>query len=201
MTNKGVKALIALNKSNYENWLKSSSQAEIGALAKTWFTLFKNYTDEEVFAAFYRALTYCEFAVKPANIFAELRKAKTINKPSAEEMWRQLNNAADYCFEMSYRFSFTAQSASNPELTQGQQARINCEDKFKALPKQCQRYIGSVGRLIDLGRFDEQEREQYQFPRFRRFVEMDNEREETLDNLAIAGTSQNLLEAWEGICH
>lgn len=197
MTNKGIKALIALNKSNYENWLKSSSKEEINALAKTWFTLFRPYTDEQVFAAYHRALTYCEFAVKPANIFSELRKAKTVNQPSAEEMWRQLTNAADYCFEMSYRFGFTAQSASNLEITQGQQARINCEDKLKALPPQCQRYIGSVGRLIDLGSFDEQEREQYQFPRFRRYVEQYREREETLDNLAIGCGNKNLLEAGE----
>ncbi len=195
MTIDEIDYLIALNRTNFDNWNKNITDEQLEVLTQTWHKLFQGYPCEEVLSAYMRALTYCEFAIKPANIFLELRKLRTVNQPSAEEMWRQLNNAADYCFEMSYRFSFTAQSASNPELTQGQQARINCEDKFKALPKQCQRYIGSVGRLIDLGRFEEQEREQYQFPRFRRFIEMDNEREETLDNMAIGGTSQNMLEA------
>lgn len=197
MTIDEVDYLIALNRTNFDNWNKNITDEQLEVLTQTWYELFKVYPCEEVLGAYHRALTYCEFAIKPANIFAELRKAKTVNQLSTEEMWRQLTNAADYCFEMSYRFGFTAQSASNPEITQGQQAKINCEDKFKALPPQCQRYIGSVGRLIDLGSFDEQEREQYQFPRFRRYVEQYREREETLDNLAIGCGNKNLLEAGE----
>ena len=94
MTEQEVTKLIKLNIDNYPGrFLPNASKEQVKAMAATWWQLFKDLPAETVMNAYLRALTVCEFPVTPANIFAELRKMQSANRPSVEELWRLRKSA------------------------------------------------------------------------------------------------------------
>ena len=171
MSEQEVTKLIKLNIDNYPGrFLANANKEQIKTMAATWWQLFKDLPAEAVMNAYLKALTVCEFPVTPANIFNELRKIQAANRPTIEELWRKLISAARYCHNEAYYFQF-----SNAETH-----RENCRQKFSKLPQECREFIGNYGRLIDLGEMENEEREQFQFPRFRRFCEQFYQRDDVL---------------------
>lgn len=191
MSEQEVTKLIKLNIDNYPGrFLPNASKEQVKTMAATWWQLFKDLPAETVMNAYLRALTVCEFPVTPANIFAELRKMQSANRPSVEELWRELVRAAQKCSDEAYYFQFST----------GERHRERCRKYFAALPDICRKFIGNYGRLISLGEMELEEQEHYQFPRFRRFVEQYWQDEETLCGLAaLVAKTVTMIE--EANCH
>lgn len=187
MSEQEVTKLIKLNIDNYPGrFLPNASKEQVKTMAATWWQLFKDLPAETVMNAYLRALTVCEFPVTPANIFGQLRQTQSAQRPSVEELWRELVWAAQKCSDEAYYFQFTT----------GEQHRERCRKYFAALPDICRKFIGNYGRLISLGEMEPEERERYQFPRFRRFVEQYWQDEETLHG--VAGLAANAAMMIEG---
>lgn len=175
MSEQEVTKLIKLNMDNYPGrFLPNAGKEQVKTMAATWWQLFKDLPAATVMDAYLKALTFCEFPVTPANIFAELRKAQAAARPQIEELWRKLVAAARYCRDEAYYFQFSTAETH----------RDNCRRRFAALPPLCREFIGNYGRLISLGELTAEEREQFQFPRFRRFSEQFYQREDVLGGTA-----------------
>lgn len=187
MSEQEVTKLIKLNIDNYPGrFLPNASKEQVKTLAATWWQLFKDLPAETVMNAYLKALTVCDFPVTVADIFSELRKTQAAQRPSVEKLWRGLVQAANKCSEEAYYFQFTT----------GERHREKCRGYFAALPEVCRKFIGNYGRLISLGELEPEERERYQFPRFRRFVEQYWQDEETLHG--VAGLAANAAMMIEG---
>lgn len=187
MSEQEVTKLIKLNIDNYPGrFLPNASKEQVKTLAVTWWQLFKDLPAETVMNAYLKALTVCEFPVTVADIFSELRKTQAAQRPSIEKLWRGLVQASCACRRDAYGFDFT----------DGWKYRERCHERFKGLPEVCREFIGGYGRMISLGEMEPEERERYQFPRFRRFVEQYWQDEETLHG--VAGLAANAAMMIEG---
>lgn len=183
MNEQDVRALLALNKSNYPHAYRDMVKAEVEALVKSWSMALEPYPAALVQAAYLAALTRCRFPVTLADIFDELRAARGASQPPPERLWQELVAAADYCAAKEWRFDFNGPSMKYPGLTQGEGEIRECRERLAGLSGECRAFIGNLSRLIDFGRMDSAAREGLHFGRFRRFVEEQRKRDDVPEYL------------------
>ena len=189
MTESEVAVLLGLNKSNFPYAYRDMSKAEGGALLKSWHQSLAKFPAEIIFAAYNQALSFCKNPVTIADIYTALRKIKAATSTPVEAMWREAIKAARRAAANTYYYGFSAESSKFPGKTQGYEYRQATNDLFDHLPHITRLWFGSPREMERIGAIEPDELETVIFPRFRRFVEEQRDREDT-----IMSTPDNLLE-------
>lgn len=190
MNDSEVRKLIALNIANYPQSFANLDQRKTDLLVATWLKELQDFPAETIFAAFGRALRKCRFPVTLADIFAEMQDVKQAISPDVESCWRELCKVADKCAEASSRFDYTGASLLYKGMTQGQEARYICRYRLTHMMPENMAFVGNVGRLIEIGKMDSAQREQFFFPRYRDFIKRYRANEK-----ALSADGLGLLEA------
>ena len=102
MDKNAVKKLIMINVSMFPQFYTKMNEVEMEIQIGAWHTLFKDYDEEQVAAAFRQALARAQFPVKPADIFAIFDAHMKATMPTYDELW---NTAVQTARQISKYFS------------------------------------------------------------------------------------------------
>lgn len=127
---------IACIKSIYPYFAKDTN---VEVLVKTWALLLKDYSDQEIEAALFKALQTCETPPTPAHIIKIIESMHELNEASDEELWSELTKALRTVEMEVYRIKY-------PLL--GVDHRQNIQQVWNKLSPKIRLYLGSVGELM-----------------------------------------------------
>lgn len=135
---KYISKLIMAIKTIYPYYAKDN---DVGLLTETWEALLKEYDDEIVKPALYRALQTCKMPPTPADIIEHIKAIAQENGPSAAELWavyqKALKDTAKYVYRIQYPYP-------------GENPRMKIREIWNGLPQAVKDYIGSEGEMIRL---------------------------------------------------
>ena len=128
--------MIASIKTIYPYYAKDT---DVEMLVNTWSVLLKDYSDQEIEAAFYKALQTCKMPPTPADIIEKIEGMHALNEASDEELWSELTKALRIVDMEVYRIKY-------PLL--GVDHRKNIQQVWNRLSPKIRLYLGSVGELM-----------------------------------------------------
>ena len=140
---KKIIEMLTAMKTIYSYYAKDT---DLELLVNTWHILLKDYSDEEVEAAFYIAFKRCKMACTPADIVSGINDIRNQNKPSTVDLWAIYNDALREVLYLSHRFNYTYVDLSG--LSQGEQARRRVDEIWEGLPQELKMYLGEKNELI-----------------------------------------------------
>lgn len=142
-TQNKITELIAAIKTIYPYYAK---EADVVTLVKTWSLLLKDYPDEVVDVALYKALQTCKMPPTPADILEHIHAMIKSTEPTDEELWEVLLDALRKGSDLLYAFNFTAVEPDGE--TQGDKARRRFQALWDGLPEKLKQYMGGKGEFI-----------------------------------------------------
>ena len=84
-TKNKITEMIAAVKTIYPYYAKD---ADVATLVKTWAVLLKDYPDDAVSVAFYKALQTCKMPPTPADVIENLDEMAKAMGQTDEELWQ-----------------------------------------------------------------------------------------------------------------
>lgn len=134
-----------------------SKDANVEVLVKTWTVLLKDFPDNIVEAAFFKALQTCKVPPTPADIIENIEAILAVNEASDEELWAEyiktLRNTRAEIFYIKY-----------PKF--GVDHRKNIQKMWDDLPEKIKMYIGTKGEMMRMAQNYTDEELKFEKPRF-----------------------------------
>ncbi len=128
--------MIASIKTIYPYYAKDT---DVEMLVKTWAVLLKDYSDQEIQAAFFKALQTCKMPPTPADIIEKIEAMHALNEASDEELWSELAKALRIVEAEVYYLKY-------PKF--GVDHRQNIQNAWDNLSEKIKLYLGSKGELM-----------------------------------------------------
>ena len=153
MTAKEVQVLIRQNLAMYRIGEKTFTEEQAATQIATWAAALKDIPAEAGFLAMQRAFTVCRFPVTLADLFEQLRRMQSTQRPTAAEEWAALLKAARKAASDAGQYTYTMRMDDG--RTQGQAARERNKARFESLHPAAQKFLGGTEGLISLGDADD----------------------------------------------
>lgn len=177
---------ISLIRMTYPNAYPTRSDEEEQMLVELWYSMFREYPRDVVFAGFEKAMKRSEFAPKPATIIAEIEKMRGAYEKDDAELWAELQGVLREVSREAYRFNFTF--IEDNGLSQGDNARQRVKEIFENLDPALKDYCRDTRGLIELAKYTD-EQTSYERGRFMRVMPTVRERiktrQEMPDNIRV----------------
>ena len=189
-TNK-ITEMIAAIKTIYPYYAKDS---DVAILVKTWTVLLRDYPDEAVDVAFYRALQTCKMPPTPADIIEKLKALQAATEQTDEELWTELTKALRKT-EAQLHYIRLPLYGETPD-----DARRRIEDIWGSLPERLKQYIGSQSELKRMAQTYSDDELKFEKTRFLKVMPTIKEREEAKSDLLMLennGAAFGRLESGE----
>lgn len=153
MTAKEVQVLIRQNLAMYRIGEKTFTEEQAATQIATWAAALKDIPAEAGFLAMQRAFTVCRFPVTLADLFEQLRRMQSAQRPTAAEEWAALLKEARKAASDAGQYTYTMRMDDG--RTQGQAARERNKARFESLHPAAQKLLGGTEGLISLGDADD----------------------------------------------
>ena len=140
-----------------------------------WGRLLKDYPDEIVSAAFYKAMQTCKVPPTPADVIERIKEFGKIDKPTPEELWSTLKKAIKETQRQVYYFRFNFVDESG--MSQGDRARQKVEQVWQGLPESLKAYLSCKEEMMNLARAEEEDLK-YEKARFLKTLPIIEQRQE-----------------------
>ena len=139
--------MIAMIKTVYSYYAKNS---DVGLLTKTWVALLKDYPDEVVEKAFYKAMQTCKVPPTPADVIENIREMAKTTEETDEELWALYHSALQKTLRLYSQFHYTYVDGTG--VSQGDQARMKVDELWNGLPEKVKMYLSTKNELISRAR-------------------------------------------------
>ena len=116
-----------------------AKDTNVEVLVNTWTVLLKDYPDNVVEAAFFKALQTCKMPPTPADIIEKIDSMLAVNEASDEELWTEYVKALRKTGAEVYYLTY-------PKF--GVDHRMNIQKIWDSLPEKIKMYLGSKGELM-----------------------------------------------------
>ena len=153
MTTKDVQILIRQNLAMYRVGEKTFTEEQAATQLATWAAALKDIPAEAGFLAMQRASTVCRFPVTLADLFEQLRRMQSTQRPTAAEEWAALLKEARKAASDAGQYTYTMRLPDG--RPQGQAARERNKARFESLHPAAQKFLGHVSELVNLGDCDD----------------------------------------------
>ena len=120
-----------------------AKESDVEVLVKTWTLLLRDYTDEQVEAAFFKALQTCKMPPTPADIIERINSMVEAMSETDEELWCVLVDTLQEVDKYIYRLTY-------PKV--GEDPRAEIEKRWERLPDRLKQYVGSKGELMRMAK-------------------------------------------------
>lgn len=147
---KKIVEMITAIKTIYSYYAKD---CDIELLVQTWGVLLRDYKDDIVDIAFYKAMQSCKVPPTPANIIERVKEMQKASEPTPESLWNELRAAIKETQKQMYYFRFNY--IDNSGISQGDRARKKVDDVWNALNEKLKSYLSSKEEMIAIARNDE----------------------------------------------
>ena len=147
---KKIVEMITAIKTIYSYYAKD---CDIELLVQTWGVLLRDYKDDIVDIAFYKAMQSCKVPPTPADIIERIKEMQKASDPTPESLWNELRAAIKETQKQMYYFRFNY--IDNSGISQGDRARKKVEDVWNALNEKLKSYLSSKEEMIAIARNDE----------------------------------------------
>ena len=147
---KKIVEMITAIKTIYSYYAKD---CDIELLVQTWGVLLRDYKDDIVDIAFYKAMQSCKVPPTPADIIERIKEMQKASDPTPESLWNELRAAIKETQKQMYYFRFNY--IDNSGISQGDRARKKVDDVWNALNEKLKSYLSSKEEMIAIARNDE----------------------------------------------
>ena len=147
---KKIVEMITAIKTIYSYYAKD---CDIELLVQTWGVLLRDYKDDIVDIAFYKAMQSCKVPPTPADIIERIKEMQKASEPTPESLWNELRAAIKETQKQMYYFRFNY--IDNSGISQGDRARKKVDDVWNALNEKLKSYLSSKEEMIAIARNDE----------------------------------------------
>ena len=147
---KKIVEMITAIKTIYSYYAKD---CDVELLVQTWGVLLRDYKDDIVDSAFYRAMQSCKVPPTPADIIERIKEMQKASDPTPESLWNELRAAIKETQKQMYYFRFNY--IDNSGISQGDRARKKVDDVWNALNEKLKSYLSSKEEMIAIARNDE----------------------------------------------
>ena len=186
---KKIVEMITAIKTIYSYYAKD---CDVELLVQTWGVLLRDYKDDIVDIAFYKAMQSCKVPPTPADIIERIKEMQKASDPTPESLWNELRAAIKETQKQMYYFRFNY--IDNSGISQGDRARKKVDDVWNALNEKLKSYLSSKEEMIAIARNDEDDLK-YEKSRFLKFLSIIEKRIEDKKQFERLFTvNNNLLE-------
>lgn len=161
-----------------------AKDASVEMLVKTWTVLLKDYPDELVEAAFYKALQVCKMPPTPADVIEQINHMEDAQEQPDEELWSLLVRALREVDKYIYRLTY-------PKY--GEDPRAEIDREWEELPDRLKQYVGSRGELMRMAKEHTEEGLKYEKTRFLKTMPSIKKREEYTKYTLLVGEERQLI--------
>ena len=147
---KKIVEMITAIKTIYSYYAKD---CDVELLVQTWGVLLRDYKDDIVDIAFYKAMQSCKVPPTPADIIERVKEMQKASDPTPESLWNELRAAIKETQKQMYYFRFNY--IDNSGISQGDRARKKVDDVWNALNEKLKSYLSSKEEMIAIARNDE----------------------------------------------
>ena len=147
---KKIVEMITAIKTIYSYYAKD---CDVELLVQTWGVLLRDYKDDIVDIAFYKAMQSCKVPPTPADIIERVKEMQNASDPTPESLWNELRAAIKETQKQMYYFRFNY--IDNSGISQGDRARKKVDDVWNALNEKLKSYLSSKEEMIAIARNDE----------------------------------------------
>ena len=147
---KKIVEMITAIKTIYSYYAKD---CDVELLVQTWGVLLRDYKDDIVDIAFYKAMQSCKVPPTPADIIERIKEMQKASDQTPESLWNELRAAIKETQKQMYYFRFTY--IDNSGISQGDRARKKVDDVWNALNEKLKSYLSSKEEMIAIARNDE----------------------------------------------
>lgn len=147
---KKIVEMITAIKTIYSYYAK---ECDVELLVQTWGVLLRDYKDDIVDIAFYKAMQSCKVPPTPADIIERVKEMQKASDPTPESLWNELRAAIKETQKQMYYFRFNY--IDNSGISQGDRARKKVDDVWNALNEKLKSYLSSKEEMIAIARNDE----------------------------------------------
>lgn len=147
---KKIVEMITAIKTIYSYYAKD---CDVELLVQTWGVLLRDYKDDIVDIAFYKAMQSCKVPPTPADIIERIKEMQKASDPTPESLWNELRAAIKETQKQMYYFRFNY--IDNSGISQGDRARKKVDDVWNALNEKLKSYLSSKEEMIAIARNDE----------------------------------------------
>ena len=147
---KKIVEMITAIKTIYSYYAK---ECDVELLVQTWGVLLRDYKDDIVEIAFYKAMQSCKVPPTPADIIERIKEMQKASDPTPESLWNELRAAIKETQKQMYYFRFNY--IDNSGISQGDRARKKVDDVWNALNEKLKSYLSSKEEMIAIARNDE----------------------------------------------
>ena len=162
---KKIIEMIAMIKTAFSYYAKDS---DVGLLTKLWVSLLKDYPDDVVEAAVYKAMQTCKVPPTPADVIENIKEMAKTTEQTDEELWAVYHSALQQTLRLLPQFHYTY--VDHTGVSQGDQARMKVEEIWNGLPEKIKMYLSTKNEMISRAR--ELEYTEISFERTRFFKTM-----------------------------
>ena len=171
-----VVKIISLIRMTYPNAYPTRTDEEEQMLIELWYSMFKEYPREVIFAGFEKAMKKSEFAPKPATIINEIEKMQGAYEKDDATLWAELQGVLREVSRCVYMFNHTY--VEDDGVSQGDKARRRVAEIFDGLDPALKDYCRDQRGLVELARYTD-EQTSYERGRFMRVMPTVRERLKT----------------------
>ena len=147
---KKIVEMITAIKTIYSYYAK---ECDVELLVQTWGVLLRDYKDDIVDIAFYKAMQSCKVPPTPADIIERIKEMQKASDPTPESLWNELRAAIKETQKQMYYFRFNY--IDNSGISQGDRARKKVDDVWDGLNEKLKSYLSSKEEMIAIARNDE----------------------------------------------
>ena len=147
---KKIVEMITAIKTIYSYYAKD---CDVELLVQTWGVLLRDYKDDIVDIAFYKAMQSCKVPPTPADIIERIKEMQKASDQTPESLWNELRAAIKETQKQMYYFRFNY--IDNSGISQGDRARKKVDDVWNALNEKLKSYLSSKEEMIAIARNDE----------------------------------------------
>lgn len=161
-----------------------AKETDVEVLVKTWTVLLKNYTDDQVEAAFYKALQVCKMPPTPADVIEQINAMQEATQQPDEELWGVLVKSLREVDKFIYRITY-------PKF--GENPRAEIDKQWEQLPDRLKQYVGSRGELMRMAKEHTEEGLKFEKTRFLKTMPTIKKREEYSEYVLLVGEERKLI--------
>ena len=162
---KDIHQYITMIRINFENAYKVQTDEERKMLYGSWLAILKNYPKEICDKAVINAIAKAEFAPRIGTIVKEIESMLEAYEKTDHELWAELTSVLREVSSCAYAFRYTFVEENG--RTQGENARIRCEQIFNNLSTELKDYCKNWQGLVEISKLtvDQLKYEQTRFTR------------------------------------
>lgn len=134
-----------------------AKDANVEVLVNTWTVLLKDYPDNIIEAAFFKALQTCKMPPTPADIIEKIDGMLAVNEASDEELWTEYVKALRTTGAEVYYLTYPKYGVDH---------RMNIQKIWDKLPEKIKLYLGSKGELMRMSQSYTDEELKFEKTRF-----------------------------------